>query len=75
MKKNLLGSHKELLKLKQEKMSEKYFEFKQSELNTSNTIDMIAKELGIPGNELDQWKLVNNEYFIKSKKKNEPSKT
>lgn len=62
MKKKLLESQKELLRIK-------FIRANQAQIEADKTIDNIAMELGIPKQELGQWKLdAKLEYFEKKER-------
>lgn len=61
--KKLMQSQTELLAMR----------LRESNRIMQNTVDMICKELGVPENELDQWRLDSDmKYFEKIKKKAPP---
>ena len=59
MKHQLLESQKELLRIKLARVN-------QARLEVGRTTDRIAEELGIPKQEINQWKIsANLDYFEK----------
>ena len=74
-KKNLLESHKELLREKKSRANEAVTIARMKQQGLQNTINLIAKELGI--NPKEEWMLdKNNDYFYrKVKNKNPKMKT
>ena len=73
-KKNLLESHKELLKEKRSRANEAVVMARMKQQGLQNTINLIAKELGI--NPKEEWTLdKNNDYFYRKVKIKEPKGT
>lgn len=56
-KKELKTSQKELLKMKREKITEATILFERRKMEFSQTLDIIAKELGVQEGEFKQWGL------------------
>lgn len=61
-RKKLLNSHRELIRMKKEKMNEIVKMAENAQKDMQRTADLIASELGIPENE--QWKLTKNDEFF-----------
>jgi len=65
-RKKLTDSQKELIRMKREKADE-LMAMLQQEFTAS--LNMIAKELGIPENELGMWKLDKNGEYLEREDK------
>lgn len=63
-KKELLQSQTELLSIRMKELNK----FKDV---AQNTLDMICNELGVPENELDQWRLSKDMKYLEKIKKGE----
>ena len=73
-KKNLLESHKELLREKRSRANEAVVMARMKQQELQNTVNLIAKELGIPPKE--EWTLdKNSDYFYKKVKVKKPKST
>ena len=73
MNETKLTERKKLLQSQTELLSTRMRELNNFKDIIQNTLDMICKELGIPENELEQWRLSNDmKYFEKIEKKAPP---
>jgi len=64
---------KKFLQSQTELLSTRMGELNAFEDIVQNTLDMICKELGVPENELDQWRLSEDmKYLEKIEKKTSP---